>query len=268
MLLAAEDDRNKIAASVCCKFCLRALVIAQLEVDIFNPAFLADVRSHIADSPSFTSWVQEKDVLESLQSCLEKLPLQACSLSVRSRYLLDTSGTALWNVCSRACRNMEGVDVKDELSNAFCQGIRLLIRHVHKLIIIGLVQLLSCLVLESCFMEDESEERMGSFVFSCEHDGLWLIELTDSLKSLHILLKCANVCLGTRRYLFIYLLRSHFRGTDAKRVEYASTVVERATMRVVAFQTRSYDANKTEAIDNLLGRYHLTCAILVGITLL
>lgn len=63
------------------------------------------------------------DVTDSLQRYLNCLPLIPSSLSARSRHLLDLSGTALWNSCTRLARIFDERGGEGDHLNLLIQGI-------------------------------------------------------------------------------------------------------------------------------------------------
>lgn len=66
---------------------------------------------------SFTAWMQEADISQTLSATMETLNMSVLSLkfSARSLRLLDSSATALWNAFVRFFRGVGGDDVKGEV---------------------------------------------------------------------------------------------------------------------------------------------------------
>ncbi|PCH06978.1 Hypothetical protein PENO1_014580 [Penicillium occitanis (nom. inval.)] len=125
-------------------------------------AFAADLMSHLDNdsaSPSFTAWMQEADISQTLSATMESLDMSVLSLrfSARSLRLLDSSGTALWNAFMRFLR-VGGDDIKDDVSTDIVK-----------------VPLLVCRMLGCC----------------CSEDG------NSNWKFFQVLIRSAEICLGS-----------------------------------------------------------------------
>lgn len=69
-----------------------------------------------ASSSSFSAWMQEVDVRQTLSTTMEALNLPTIKFSSRSLRLLDSSATALWNAFMRFLRRVELGEIGGEVA--------------------------------------------------------------------------------------------------------------------------------------------------------
>lgn len=69
--------------------------------------------SHLDDDnasfSSFSNWMQEADVSQTLATTMETLPVSMARFSSRSLRLLDSSATAFWNAFVRFLQRVGGL---------------------------------------------------------------------------------------------------------------------------------------------------------------
>lgn len=141
----------------------------------------------IADIPSFASLALDNDVTDSLQQYLNCLPLIPSLLSARSRHLLDLSGTALWNSCTRLARIFDERGGEGGHLNLLTQGISgLYPRKLHGIISSVAVQALSFLMLDSCVLRGANENiSRYPFVKVTAGTNYWPLQIIQELFRWH-----------------------------------------------------------------------------------
>ncbi|KAL2219458.1 meiosis protein SPO22/ZIP4 like-domain-containing protein [Thermoascus aurantiacus ATCC 26904] len=85
-------------------------------------SFATDLQIKMSDATSLDSLVLDRRTLDALDNHLRRLPLpSSSSLTVSSRLQLDSTGTALWNACSRLTGLADGKEMEEDKLSLLCR---------------------------------------------------------------------------------------------------------------------------------------------------
>lgn len=91
-------------------------------------SFATDLQIKMSDATSLDSLVLDRRTLDALDNHLRRLPLPSSSSpTVSSRLQLDSTGTALWNACSRLTGLADGKEMEEDKLSLLCRGLSLLV---------------------------------------------------------------------------------------------------------------------------------------------